>query len=74
MFVKWMRSPNKGRKCGALFIDFFKAFDHLSFDSLIAKIVAYEFSYSSLILVSSFLSNKKYRTKVKSAYCHWEDL
>ena len=52
----------------------FKAFDHLSSDSLIATIEAYEFSYSSLKLVSSFLSNKKYRTKVKSACSDWEDL
>ena len=65
---------DKEEKCGALLIDLSKAFDSLSLDLLLAKPEAHGFSCSFLKLISTFLSNRKHRTKISSAYSNWEDL
>ena len=66
MFEKWKKNLDKRGECGALFVDLSKAFDCLQHDLLLAKLNAYGFDYKSLKLISSFLSNRKYRTKINS--------
>ena len=68
IFEKWKKNLDKGGECGALFVDLSKAFDCLQHDLLLAKLNAYGFDYKSLKLISSFLSNKKYRTKINSSF------
>ena len=58
------KSLDKGVKCDALFIDLFKVFDSLPHDVLLVKLEQYGFSYSSLKLISSFLSNRKTEQKL----------
>ena len=72
MFEKWKENLNQGRECGALFVDLYKAFDCLQHDLLLAKLNAYGFDYKSLNLISSFLSNRKYRTKINSSFSEWK--
>ena len=67
MFQKWKENLDKGGECGALFVDSSKAFDCLQHDLLLAKLNAHGFDYKSLKLTSSFLSNRKYRTKINSS-------
>ena len=68
MFKKWRENLDKEGECGALFVDLSKAFDCLQHDLLLAKLNAYGFDYKSLKLISSFLSNRKYRTKINSSF------
>ena len=64
IFEKWKKNLDKGGECGALFVDLSKALDCLQHDLLLAKLNTYGFDYKSLKLISSFLSNRKYRTKI----------
>ena len=74
MFEKWKKNLDKRGECGALFVDLSKAFDCLQHDLLLAKLNAYGFDYKSLKLISSFLSNRKYRTKINSSFSEWKHL
>ena len=53
---------------GALLIDLSKAFDYLSHDLLLAKSNAYGFSFPTLRLIESYLSNWKQRTNINSEF------
>ena len=68
IFEKWKKNLDKRGECGALFVDVSEAFDCLQHDLLLAKLNAYGFDYKSLKLISSFLSNRKYRTKITSSF------
>ena len=74
MIEKWRRNLDQGRTCGALFADLSKAFDCLVHDFLIAKLEAYGFTYESLKLINSYLTDKKHRTKINSSYSSFLDL
>ena len=74
MFEKWKKNLDKGGECGALFADLSKAFGCLQHDLLLAKLNTYGFHYKSLKLISSFLSNRKYRTKTNSSFSDWKYL
>ena len=74
MFEKWKKNQDKRGECGALFVDLSKAVDCLQHDLLLAKLDAYGFDYKSLKPISSFLSNKKYRTKINSSFSEWKHL
>ena len=68
MFENWKKNLDKRGKCGTLFVDLSKAFDCLQHDLLLATLKAYGFDYKSLKLILSFLSNRKYRTKINSSF------
>ena len=74
MFEKWNENLDKGKECGALCVDLSKAFDCLQHDLLLANLNAYGFDYKSLKLISSFLRNRKYRTKINSSFSEWKHL
>ena len=61
-------------ECGALFVDLSKAFDCPHHDLLLAKLNAYGFNCKSYKLISSFLSNRKYRTKFFFFFSEWKHL
>ena len=66
MFEKCKKVLDNGRSCGALLVDLSKAFDCIVHDILLAKLSAYD--YNSLKLINSFLSGRKFRTKIGSFY------
>ena len=68
------KNLDKGRKSGALFVDLSKAFDFLQHDLLLAKLYSYGFDYKSLKLISSFLSNRKDKTKISLSFNEWDHL
>ena len=55
-------------------MDLSKAFDCIVHDLLLAKLSAYGFDYNSLKLINSFLSGRKFRTKIGSSYSPYLDL
>ena len=63
----------QGGICGALFTDLSKAFDCPVHDFLIAKLEAYGFTYESLKLINSFLTDRKHRTKINFSYSSFLD-
>ena len=52
--------------CGPLLTDLSKAFDCVKHDLLIAKMHAYNFEHNALVLIHSYLSEHKQRTKINS--------
>ena len=61
-------------KYDALFTYLSKAFDCLSHELLIAKLDAYGFDENALILVNSYLSNRKQRVKINNKYSSWSEI
>ena len=74
MFEKWKKVPENGVSCGALLADLLKAFDCIVHDFLLAKLSTHGFDYNSLKLINSFLSDRKYRTKIGSSFSSYLDL
>ena len=74
MLEKWKKNLDKPGKCSALFVDLSKAFYCLQHYLLLAKVNAYRLDYKSLKLISSFVSSRKYRTKINSSFSKWEHL
>ena len=68
MIEKWRRNLDQGGICGALFTDLSKAFDCLVHYFLLAKLEAYGFTYESLKLINSYLTDRKHRTKINPSY------
>ena len=64
------KNLNKGGKSGALIVDLSKVFDFPQHDLLLGN-WAY---YKSLQLISSFLSNRKYRRKISWSSSEWGHL
>ena len=71
MTEKWRRNLDQGGICRALFTDLSKAFDCLVHDFLIAKLETYGFTYETLKLINSYLTDRKHRTKVNSHIVHF---
>ena len=74
MFEKWKKVIDNGGNCGALLVDLSKPFGCIVHDLLLANLSAYGFDYNSLKLISSFLSDRKFRTKIGSSYSPYLDL
>ena len=68
MTEKWKKSVDKGKTSATLLTDLSKAFDCLTHNLIIAKLNAYGFSLSAARLMKSYLSNRKQRTKINTAY------
>ena len=68
MFEKWKKVLDNGKSCGAPLTDLSKTFDCIVHDLLLTKLSAYVFDYNSLKLINSFLSGRKFVTKIGSSY------
>ena len=74
MIEKWKKALDNRKCVGAVLTDLSKAFDCLNHQLLIAKLEAYGFSYEALTLIYDYLSYRKQRTKVKSAFSSWKNI
>ena len=54
--------------------DLSKTFDCVKHDLLIAKMHAYNFEYNALVLIYSYLTYRKQRTKIDSNFSSWHDI
>ena len=68
MIEKWRKSFDEGDPFVALLTDFFKAFDRLPHELLIAELYAYGVDISSLKLLHSHLTKQKQRVKLNCTY------
>ena len=71
---KWCKTLDEGGETGAVLTDLSKAFDCIDHNLLIAKLNAYGFEKRSLEFIHSYLTKRKQRTKVDSAFSSWEML
>ena len=74
MVEKWRKILDEGGETGAVLTDLSKAFDCIDHDLLIAKVNAHGFEKRSLEFIHSYLTKRKQRTKVDSAFSSWEIL
>ena len=65
---------SNGGSYGALLVDLSQSFYCIVHDLYWQKRSAYGFDYKSLNLTNSFLSGKKFRTKIGSSYDPWVSL
>ena len=74
MFERWRESLDKGGKCGGIVYRLIQTVLLLTTQGIVSQIISVWISYSYFKLISSFLSNRKYRTKMNFAYGNLEDL
>ena len=74
MLEKWKSTLDNKGMAGALLTDLSKAFDCIDHGLLIAKLDAYGFEQAALALTSSYLSNRKQRTKVNNNLSNWNEV
>ena len=77
MVEKWRKTLDEGGETGAVLTDLSKAFDCIDHNLLIAKLNAYGFEKRLLefgVFFHSYLTKRKQRTKVDSAFSSWEML
>ena len=74
MMEMWKKALDERKVAGAVLTDLSKAFDCLSHDLLIAKLEAYGFDKSALILIYDYLKNRMQRTKVNGSYSSWREI
>ena len=58
MVDDWLKNINDSKLCGALFIDFAKAFDVIDHNLLLRKLEHYHLSNSTIKLIESFLTGR----------------
>ena len=74
MLEKWKKVLDDKGYAGAILMDLSKAFDTINYELLIAKLDAYGFSKNSLLIVLSYLSDRKQRVKIIITFSSWGDL
>ena len=74
LLQKRQKEFDSGRLIGTILIYLSKAYDCLRHDLLITKIEAYRLDNGSLKLVLDYLTFRKQRSKVGSAYSKWSKL
>ena len=74
MVEKWRKTLDEGSETEAVLTDLSKAFDCIDHNFLIAKLYAYRSEKRSLEFIHSYLTKRKQRTKVDSAFSSWEML
>ena len=68
MIEKWKTAVDNGGVFVALLTDLSKAFDCIPHDLIIAILAAYGFDTNALELIHNYLSNRKQRLNMLTAY------
>ena len=74
MVEKWRRTLDKDGETGVVLTDLSIAFDCIHSNLIIAKLHAYGFGKRSLEFIHSYLTKRKQKIKVDSAFSSWEML
>ena len=74
MIEKWLKTLDKDGETGAVLTDLSKAFDYIHHNLWIAKLDAYGVERQSIDFLHSYLTKRKQRTQVDSAYNSWKML
>ena len=74
LIEKWRQQLDKKGFTGAVLMDLSKAFDTINHELLIAKLYAYGFSKNAVQLIHSYLTNRRQRVKVNTAFSSWTEL
>ena len=72
--IEKCKTLDKGGETGAVLTDLSKAFDYINHNLLIAKLDVYGFEKQSIDFPHPYLTKRKQRIKVDSAYSSWEML
>ena len=74
LLEKWRQPLDQDLVFYALLTDLSKAFDCLSHELLVAKLVAYGVEISFVRLIYDYLTNRKQKTKIGNNYSSWRDI
>ena len=74
MNEKWKQSLDNAGHAGAILMDLSKAFDTINHELLVAKLAAYGFDKSALIIILNYLSDHWQRTKINTSFSTWSEL
>ena len=70
----WRSILNKAKKGLAIAIDLSKAFDTLSYNLLLYKLIAYGFDTNALTFIQSHFSNRRQRRNVGDKFSKWQKI
>ena len=65
---------DKGGIAGALLMDLSKTFDCIDHELLIAKLHAYGFGRCALLMIHSYLSQRRQRVKINGSFSTWKEV
>ena len=71
LFQKWQKELDSSGIVGTILMDLSQAYDCLLHDLIIAKLEAYGLDTSSLRFIFDYLSSRKQRIKIGSAFSNW---
>ena len=74
LFTKILQEFDSGRFIGTILMDLSKVYDCLHHDFSIAKLAAYGLGNGSLIFLLDYLTFRKQRTEVGSAFSKWSKI
>ena len=74
LIQSWEKELDESGFVGTILMELSKAYDCLPQDVMVAKLEDYSISKERLQLISDYLSYRKQRTKIGSAYCDWANV
>ena len=74
LLEKWRQSLDQGLVFRALLTDLSKAFNCLSNEVLVGKLIIYGVEISSVRLIYDYLTNTKQRPKIRNNYSFWRGI
>ena len=74
LLYKWQKELDSSGMVGTILMDLSKACDCLPHDLVIAKLETYGLETNSLKYIFDYLSSRKQRTNMGSAYSNWSEV
>ena len=70
----WKHALDSNEYVAAILMDWSKAFDCLPHNILLSKLSAYGLSEDSVLLLKSYLSDRKQQIKISSVVSSWDNI